>query len=350
MSLKDVFSNPLLQKEYDISVRPVVDVRMICSDEQKPRLTALINRLAQSERGLEALRAAQKADFGFGFFNDKGNCLGVCDKADWTVTLNENASDDKLVGTLAHECRHAGQFIRGAHETFGKQDLKSEIIMFRAMEADAQANALAACYELAQIGDKRPLEFFGCPEITKPFNRELQNNGGVVTPEAMTAAFKGWYDQHDIKKAYERAYEVEPMWAEERSLQAGNAPKLLYAEPLDTTQTVKSITHTDKGSYFTDDPKILETGKYLDVTESTKAAFNLFFKIRHETTGMAPDPTNAHIPTRPNTVYRNPYSLEAYLEREREKAEREKQKAQQTQNGTSQKAFSMALASKLRQR
>ena len=305
MSLKTAFFSK--KQQYDASVKPVVDVRMDCKDEDKPRLTAIINRLAESPRGLETLQVAKEGDFAFGFFDEATTCYGACDLAGWWVKLNPNAPDDKLVGTLSHECRHAGQFIRGAHETFGKQDLKSEIIMFRAMEADAQTNAVTACYELAQMGDKGPYEIFKktYPEIEKAFSDALQANNGVINHDVMTQAFKGWYDQNGTKKAYENGYQLEPMAMEQKSLLAGNKPTLLYNEPFDTATVVKMASYTAEGSYFTEDPKMLESGKFLDVTEDTKAKMEEFFKIRQETTGMAPDPTLAEIPTRPN-VYRRP--------------------------------------------
>lgn len=336
MSLQNVFAP--VKKEYDASAKPVVDVKMVCSEEERPRMVEIINRLAKSPRGLETLEVAKEGGFEFGFFHEETHCYGACDKAGWWVKLNPNAPDDKLVGTLSHECRHAGQFIRGAHETFGKQDVKSEIIMFRAMEADAQTNAVTACYELAQMGDVGPYQIFKrtYPEIEKAFSDALKANNGVVNHDVMTQAFKGWYDQNGTKKAYENGYEIEPMDKERKALLAGKEPTLLYKEPFDTATVVKMASYTDAGSYFTEDPKILESGKYLDVTEDTKAKMEEFFRIRQKMTGMEPDPTLAEIPTRPN-VYRRPrYAVN--------------DNAPQAKTVVADKVFSAAMMNKMRGR
>jgi len=181
--------------------------------------------------------------------------------------------------------------------------------MFRAMEADAQTNAVTACYELYQLGDKAPYEIFKStyPEIEKAFHDALVANNGLVDNRVMTEAFKGWYDQNGTKRAYERGYELEPMEDEIADLKAGKKPTLLYNEPFDTAETVKMASYTDNGSYFVDDPKILESGKYLDVAESSMRIMKNFFEIRKTLTGLPVDKTLAELPVRPDYPPRNFY-------------------------------------------
>ena len=143
---------------YDSSAKPAVDVDLsLCKEDEKPRMIALINRLAKSPSGLETLQIAKEGCFTFSFFDGSTRCCGACDEAGKWIKLNPAKSDSKLVGTLCHEARHAGQFVRGAHEAFGVQDVRSELILFRAMEADAQTYAVFPLMPGLTANSKTPI-------------------------------------------------------------------------------------------------------------------------------------------------------------------------------------------------
>ena len=155
--LKEAFELPLSDSKYNPAEKPVVDIDMTeCKETDKPRMVALVNRLAKSPCGLETLQIAADNGFKFSFFDDGVRCCGACDEAGHALRLTPKESDAKLVGTLCHECRHAGQFVRGAHEAFGVMDVRSELMCFRAMEADAQTYAITACKELSLQFDRSP--------------------------------------------------------------------------------------------------------------------------------------------------------------------------------------------------
>ncbi len=288
---------------YDSSAKPAVDVDLsLCKEDEKPRMIALINRLAKSPSGLETLQIAKEGGFTFSFFDGSTRCCGACDEAGKWIKLNPAKSDSKLVGTLCHEARHAGQFVRGAHEAFGVQDVRSELILFRAMEADAQTYAVTACNELRFSGDAGPYSEFknAYPEIEGRFSKALEKANGEVTHDVMTETFKGWYDQKRTKTVYEESYQVEPMQTELSNLMIGKEPTLLYTNKVSGAEAVAMAGWTKEGNYFTDDPAVLETGKFVEVANTSLAAMKNFFKAREALTGMAPDPSVDTLPVRDN--------------------------------------------------
>ena len=300
MSLQEAFS-PKKNSDYDVDVKPVIDVDLsLCKEEDKPRMIALINRLAKSPSGLETLEIAKAGNFTFSFFEEEINCHGACDELGNWIKLNPTRSNDKLVGTLAHEARHAGQFVRGAHEKFGVKDVKSELIMFRAMEADAQAYAIRSCYELLDARDAGPFHAFkdAYPEIYTSFMNAVEKNNYEVNNQVMTETYKGWYDQNRIKSAYENSYQIDPMDKEIKNLEQGKKPDLIYTEKMSAEEAVKMACWTKNGNYFTDDPAILETGKYMDVSEANMEKMKEFFAVRQVYTGMKTDSSLQEIPVR----------------------------------------------------
>jgi len=306
--IKDIFDKVFSSEQYDASVKPVVDIDMTeCKKADRPRMIALVNRLAKSPCGLETLQIAAENGFKFSFFEPGVRCCGACDELGHWVRLNPAETDDKLVGTLAHECRHAGQFVRGAHEAFGVLDVRSELIAFRAMEADAQTYAVTACKELALQGETGPYETFKkrYPEIEKAFDTAYQAAGNKITHEVMTETFEGWYDQLRTKTVYEEAYQIEPMTKEIYGIKQGKEPTLFYnKQTMSGEEAIALAGWTKNGNYYTKDPKRLESGKFLDVAEATMQDLKDFFKMRKELTGMEPDPSLASVPTRPDTMER----------------------------------------------
>ncbi len=302
--VKNAFVSPVPDSEYDASEKPVVDVDMSpCREEEKPRMISLINRLARSPIGLETLRIAKEGGFTFSFFDGTDvSCCGACDEAGKWIKLNPVKTDDKLVGTLCHESRHAGQFVRGAHEKYGVYDVRSELIMFRAIEADAQTYAIAACNELRFNGDGGPYHEFkrAYPEIEGRFMEALIKTQGDVTNEVMTETFKGWYDQKRTKTSYEESYQVKPMQTELSNLMIGREPTLHYTKQMSGADIIAIAGWTENGNYFTDDPAVLEQGHYIEVADTTMKALKNFFKAREALTGAAPDPSIETLPTRTN--------------------------------------------------
>ena len=161
--LQKVLDEPKQKVSYDPNEKLTVDVDLsLCSDEEMPRMIHIVNRLAKSEAGRETLEIANKAGVKFGFLDAKTNCFGCYFGGDMKyIGLGPMASDDKLVSTLCHESRHAGQAERMKDIPDRDQLNVASIIRYsRAKEADAQAYAVKACKELEMQGDKGPLATF----------------------------------------------------------------------------------------------------------------------------------------------------------------------------------------------
>ena len=303
MSVKEAFSPT---KTTCSDEKPVLDADLsLCPEKDRPRMIALINRLAKSEQGMDALTVAVKNGYRFTFMAEDKKANGSTNFFSKRVTLNPFRSDDKLIGTLCHECRHAGQNARSSVLRFeGSWDIRSNLLYNRAMEADAQACALAACKELELRGDKRPYAEFKekYPEIESTFAKAYEKDGRI-TDNAMTEAFKGWYDQERIKTLYEQGYILRPLANDLEWIKKG-----LDGKPFDRSVsaqlTVGEITQTKTGNYFTDDPEILNGGKYMAVAEDTMEQMKNYVAARKQATGGKDDCSAIlkGIPTRPTYV------------------------------------------------
>ncbi|MCK5296189.1 MAG: hypothetical protein KAJ75_04800, partial [Alphaproteobacteria bacterium] len=243
---------------------------------------------AKSELGKETLEIAAKAGYTVGFV-DTLFCFGSCNDIKKTINLNPMFSDDKLVGTLAHEARHAGQFSRGASTSaVGNISVKSQIMLDRAMEADAQRTACIATWELKQKGDENAYKEFALkyPLITNSFEKAVKKG-----ENADTAVFKGWYDDDKMKSIYEDTYRYQVEYEMDDDT--------MFRKEYTSKEIVADICFTKDGKgYFTDSHKILEQGKFLDVEQETMDFLQKFMKERKERDGFTPDKSIDELPIR----------------------------------------------------
>ena len=285
--------------------KPVVNINLsICSPEDRPRMIALVNRLAKSPQGLEALTIAAENGYRFNFMAENRSSNGVTNFRHKRISLNPHRSDDKLIGTLCHECRHAVQNTRSSVLNDEDQwDVRSNLRYNRAMEADAQACAVTACKELALQGDDKPYQEFKTyyPEIEQAFDQAYQAAGNKVTKDVMTKAFEGWYDQSRIMTLYEQSYLLRRM-ANDLKWTAQGTQGRSFDHTVSAQQTIKEITQTKDGNYFTDDPEILNGGKYMAVTENTMDQMKKYVDYRKELTGKDLSEILDGIPTRANVT------------------------------------------------
>ncbi|MBR1945357.1 MAG: hypothetical protein IJ846_03595 [Alphaproteobacteria bacterium] len=239
------------------------------------RITAMINQIVESDTGRQTLEIASKAgyklgmEFGFG-------CNGGCNKEKKNIVLNPVSRDDVLVGVLIHECRHAGQFERGEYDASDdkrprNETIKTNVMRTRAVEADAQATAIQVLGEMMEKGNEQPLFAF-CRQpdnqaIGKAFERALYEENALENGKARTAAFLAWYENEPVKKAYDEAYQVEMMTRREAR---GDNRTDTYAVSQPAAKIVKDLCLNNDGScYFSEDPKVLESGHYVTVHRET---------------------------------------------------------------------------------
>ena len=126
------------------------------------------------------------------------------------IILNDCESDERLIETLVHECRHVQQFSRGVDYGCGAYNIKDAVRLHRCKEADAEAIAAAVCHEIRfNSGDEAPWKAFasGRPFVAAGLEREaLKQKDPVVTSLMLRAAFDGWYADERVVRIYEENY------------------------------------------------------------------------------------------------------------------------------------------------
>lgn len=304
-TLKKAFA-PYKKAEYP-DEKPAVDVDLrYCAKKDRPRMIALINRLARSKVGLETLQIAADNGFHFNFIKGENRAFGFADPEHKRIALNPKFSDAKLVGTMCHECRHAGQFMRASNLEENRWDVKTNLIYMRAMEADAQAYAATACEEMFRLGDEAPKQEFYkyYPPIAKGFTQALIKNDAQLGDQLLTDTFKSWYDQLGTKTVYEANYLLEPMQQDLRDIANGKNKdtQMSFDMSISAQKTISEIAWTQHGNYFKDNPEILNGGKYLDVCDYTMTQMQKYFEIRKEMTGKDDAKALDGIPTRGDSI------------------------------------------------
>ena len=310
VALKNVFEAPAIDLEYDPKAKLAVDVDIsLCTEEERPRMISIVNRLAKSEAGKETLEIAAKAGYKFGFLDAATNCFGCCFGGMNCIGLGPMASDDKLVSTLCHECRHAGQGVRMENIPDRDQlNVASIIRASRAKEADAQAYAVKACKELEMQGDIGPLKTFAkfYPPIYAAYEKALAEQNGVMNDKVVAGTFKGWYDQTGTKQNYEEGYIIDPMHDAIEQFNKGKTDDVYtFEKSVTSEEIVEKIGWTKNGNYLAaEDPKFLDEERYISIGERTKQDAQAFFEIRKEKTGIEIDNSVASMPTHPDAFKR----------------------------------------------
>lgn len=305
LPLKNAFeASKLNSPEYNPNEKLSVDVDIsLCTEEEKPRMINIVNRLAKSEAGRETLEIAAKAGYKFGFLDAATNCFGCCFGGGMKcIGLGPMASDDKLVSTLCHECRHAGQGVRmrGIPDR-DHLNVASIIRASRAKEADAQAYALKACKELEMQGDAGPLATFAkfYPPIYSAYEKSFAKHG-EMNDKVVADVFKGWYDQTGTKQNYEEGYIIEPMHESLEMHKKGkyNVDVYTFEANVTSEQVVEKIGWTKNGNYLAgENPKFLDDEHFLSIGERTKEDAQAFFKLREDVISIKPDKSVDSMPT-----------------------------------------------------
>lgn len=161
----------------------------------KKRLEKLVRMIEEhSPTGRKTVENALK-NKGVRIFFEKGmDCAGIYNKEHKTVTLNAAFSDETLVATLVHESRHAAQ------KTVREGNLKSLILGERASEADAMAHECAAAYEMK---DAFPKVWQNFSFSHRPVARAYEKAASQDASKALSAAFKGWFDDRSYVGRYD---------------------------------------------------------------------------------------------------------------------------------------------------
>ena len=127
---------------------------------------------------------------------------GFYDQHNNNVVLNPALGLECSKFCLVHEARHLLQYNQGRREAEALDlDYASRLMINRATEADAQAQAMQACKEWEAIGQNGPLKSF--EKHFKPIVDAYNKNNSI------SDAYKGWYADEHITASYEQGYDVE---------------------------------------------------------------------------------------------------------------------------------------------
>lgn len=287
--LRKAFSSSLLRGHYE-KEDPRIPFTYIGSEQEQKRLISMVNRIADhSETGREVLQKAAENGYTLSFGMQSGS-YGYTESKEKRLVLNPAFKDADLLNTIVHESRHAGQAANGAEASFGKMTLRSEVMNFRAMEADACAIATLAMMEaekngLTMKGDLRT----GADMETKKL---FDENAGKK--DVLKHAFDDWFKDLSIKESYEEGYIIQPM---KEALKKKTEKEMTYNVSVSSAQVIDKICATSEGCYF-EDKNALDDRKYLDISAGTKAVADRFFELREKRTGIKPDSSYADLPVR----------------------------------------------------
>ena len=259
-------------------------------------MTGVINEMCKSEAGYAILECA--ADMGYELKFDKQaakeGLYGYADPCEECCVLSPKNTLAQNIVTLAHELRHAYQFTYEKLDELGytESDTKTMLLKNRTMEADAECYGCLVAWELKEHGNDLCWQDFSkdFPEIARPFEKTLAETGDVN--QARTAAFKGWYDNADRRDSYDQSVVASIEGTEpdvfRKKLKSVGAAKFVKAYCSDPETG---------DNYFTEDPKILETGKYTALYEDMKDRIAAHHQKREALPERVPDKTIAGLET-----------------------------------------------------
>ncbi|MCK5295581.1 MAG: hypothetical protein KAJ75_01705 [Alphaproteobacteria bacterium] len=269
--------------------------KAVGTNADKERIAGIATRLAKSPTGRKNLEEARKAGYKIGLEYLGISTLGFCIPDEKMILLSSGVSDDIAISTLAHEARHAAQF-EHAKDFDPKKNIKTALMLDFAMEADAEANGTLASWELKELGDKEPYKIQAqfAPTIVDVFDKAVKNHGIKTDDDkkkALTVAFTGWYNNTGIKNTYEDIY-VD-------NLKRTPINEVKLNENLSSEEVISIICKYDEGTYYTGNPKTLETEKFLTISKENKDNLVLLMEDRKYFEKMSPDESLNEIKVRP---------------------------------------------------
>ena len=279
-----------------IAEEPAVDIVIRGNAASKAKMTNVINEMCKSNAGYAILEAAADMCYELKFDKQaaKEGLYGYADPCEECCVLSPKNTLAQNIVTLAHELRHAYQFTYEKLDDLGytESDTRTMLLKNRTMEADAESYGCLVAWELKEQGNDLCWQDFSkdFPEIAQPFEKTLAETGDVN--QARTAAFKGWYDNAERRDSYDRSVvaSIEDVAPEvfKKKLKSVGAAKFVNAYCSDP----------DTGdNYFTEDPKMLETGKYTALYEDMKDRITAHHQKRDALPGRVPDKTIAGLET-----------------------------------------------------
>lgn len=300
--LGTLLSMPVLRPVYSDDA-PAVAIDLRGSGVEKRRLAHLVNTLAQSPTGKALLKNAAKEGYSVGFemlSGAFGSC--ACDESTKRIALNPLYGDGKLTATLAHEARHAQQYANGLPYEFLQYDIATELKMWRAAEADAEATAALCGLEIRAATGKSTVfdKFAGSSmKIARAAERAAAGCDTLVDlngrqSEILKSGFNAWFGNAAIVDAYEESYLYDHL---AKNNEAPKEKRLDFYKThpmnksLDGAEIVEMFCKTaENGCYFADEPDVFEKhSRFGAISNTSRRTADRFFEIRQSDTGAAPD-------------------------------------------------------------
>lgn len=165
----------------------------------EPRVKALIGRVCKaSPIGKQLVENALKNGVEI-CMSDEIDAIGSYNHDSKRIQLNKDKSDDTLVTTLVHECRHAEQTIRLGPS---KYSIFTSVGIVRANEADAMGFQCAAAYQMRKTDVNAFIAFSNAhPGIMRAYQNEMDASKNM--DKSLGEAFKAWYDNSKYVSKYD---------------------------------------------------------------------------------------------------------------------------------------------------
>ena len=266
---------------------PAVDIAIAGKPADQAKMIEVINEMCKSDAGRIILETAADNDYTLKFDKQlaKNGLFGEADPSEEVCSLNPKNTLAENIVTLAHELRHAYQYSYEESEVCPYEyDTKTMFLQNRIMEADAESYGCLVAWELKEQGNdlcwKDMKEEF--PEITQPFEDAFAKTGDLN--QARTAAFKGWYDNEERRNNYDESMDN---WIR------GTNPKTFHnkLKSISANKFVNAFcSDPETGEvYFSENPKILESGKFMAVSEDIKEKLVSHHQQREALPNRVPD-------------------------------------------------------------
>ncbi len=275
-----------------------------CSAEMKSRSAEIIGTIAKFSRtGKRLLKQAREDGYRLIMAFGDG-WTGQVDADRKLIVLNAREPDERLIETLAHECRHVQQYSRGADYGCGMYNIKDAIRFHRCKEADAEAVAAVVCHEIRVSSDNEaPWKAFasGRPFVARGLEKAaLKQKDTVVTPLMLRSAFDGWYADERVVRAYEENY-IEKGILTECFGRKENLKNYFHKKT--TSEKIVSTVCTDnKGAcYWCNNPFVLNERHRLLVNEATVRRAEKILTGIEKMTGIKQDRSYRDLPLRLTT-------------------------------------------------
>lgn len=243
------------------------------TDAGKNRFAHLINTIAEhSATGRAVLQDAAKFGYKLQMQAMSGTQGFVCDEMK-TIFLSTCYDDDVLVETLAHECRHVQQNMKGMPDNFHEFVIRDAVKVNRAIEADAEVIGAAVCYEIMKNGgNDAPLKALEkkVPKIVGGMMAAVKGDEKVATPEMMRGAFDGWFKNKAIMDIYEKSVIFTDCLGNSLRDYRDSKRTDFFKRAMSSAELVNTICHDAAGKcYWANNPDVMEEPARLQVAERT---------------------------------------------------------------------------------